>query len=47
MKDYSQELAKLSDSQKTELWNEVKDMSFSNKTRFAMIYYKAKKLKYL
>lgn len=45
--NYEEKIKSLTPERKLELWNQVKDTSFSNKTRYMMIYYKALKLWYL
>ena len=47
MIDYEQAISSLTPERKLELWSKYKDLNFSNKTLYAMIYYEAKKLKYL
>jgi len=45
--DYESLISKLLPEHKQILWSKYKDLNFSNKTLYAMIYYEAKKLKYL
>jgi len=45
--DYEQEIWKLTPDRKRELWDKVKDLNFSNKTKYRMIYYEAVKEGYL
>lgn len=41
MKDYSQELAKLSDSQKLELWSKWEKSTLSKESKIRSVYYDA------
>ena len=45
--NYEQAISSLSPENKRILWDKYKDLNFSNKTLYAMIYYEAKKHKYL
>ena len=47
MKDYEKEIWKLTPEWKMELWQKYKDLNFSNKTKFRMIYYESVKHWYL
>lgn len=47
MLDYESLISKLTPERKLELWQKVKDLNFSNKTKYRMIYYSAIKEKYL
>lgn len=41
MKDYEQLIKALTPERKIQLWWKVKDLNFSNATKYRMIYYKA------
>jgi hypothetical protein len=41
MKDYQQELAKLSDSQKLSLWSKWEKSNLSKESKYRAIYYEA------
>ena len=45
--DYEALISKLTPDRKRELWDKVKDLNFSNTTKYRMIYYSAIKEKYL
>ena len=45
--DYEQAISSLTPDRKRELWDKYKDLNFSNKTKYRMIYYEAIKNKYL
>lgn len=44
---YEDQLKKLSDSQKLELWSKWEKSNLSKESKYRAIYYEAKKLKYL
>lgn len=45
--NYEQAISSLTPENKRILWDKYKDLSFSNKTKYMMVYYQAKKEKYL